>query len=465
MKGRPLAAALATTLAAGAAAGAQQTAESRPPFTLTLDSAVALAVRGATPVQYARFSAQVAGAEVARSYAQLLPNAAVIGYRTYDRGNQLVGSTAIVPWESRIETMGYQLSTSLNVLGAFSAYPGVRAARETRVAAGYSLARTTQAAALDAEQGYLQVILGRRLVDIARTNDSVSREDVNRVAELVRIGKRPPADLYRAQAQQGADEAAVYDAINRQRADQISLLQLLHVDPRERVTLDDPPLDTAALGPQYTDTAVLAGAALARRADLESADAQVDAKRWGVRRAGAEALPRLSLGFSILADGRVFDQTLLNGSDQITGMQTALAPQVGNQTTTLVSIGLGYDLFNVFRTRVDAQEARVAYAAAQLGAEDVRLQVTGDIARAIGEYDVARQRLFSARTGLAAAQASYDLTAGRFNVGFATILDLITAQAAFAKAREIDAEAVIQISLSKRALAFALGLDPTDRLP
>lgn len=435
------------------------------PLTLTLDSAVALAVTTATPLQNARFSARVSQVEVTRAYAPVIPNTNLVGYRAYDAGNQLVASTAIVPWDSRIETMGYQLSTSLNMLGPLSAYPGVRAARYAQVASNYSVARTRQAVALDAEQGYLQVILDGRLVDIARENDSVSRQQVTQVQQLVRVGKRPPADLYRAQAQESADEATVFDAINRQRADQVSLLQELHIDPEQRVALADPALDTTALGAQYADTTALAAAALAQRADLAAAQAQVDSKRWSIRRAGSDALPTLNAGFTVLGAGRVFDQTLLNGVDQITGAQTALAPQVGNQTNTVWSLGFGYNLLGVFQSHVDVQEARVAYSAAQLGAEDVRFQVTGDVARAIGEYAVAQERLEAARAGLAAGQASFDLTSGRYDVGFASIVDLLTAQEALAQARSLSAEAVIEVSLTKRALAFALGHDPTDHLP
>ncbi len=464
MSARHLAIAVLALCVAGARAR-PQTAAIAPPINLTLDSAVARAVTTATPLQNAQFFARISQSEVTRSYAPVIPNANIAAYRTYDAGNQLVSSTAIVPWDSRIETMGYQLSTSLNVLGALSAYPGVRAARYALASSNYSVSRTRQAVALDAEQGYLQVILDGRLVDIARQNDSVSQQQVTQVRELVRVGKRPPADLYRAQAQESANEAAVFDAVNRQRADQISLLQQLHIDPQEPVTLSEPSLDTVALGAHYADTAGLAVAALAQRADLEAAQAEVDARRWGMRRAGAEALPTLNAGISLVADGRVFDQTLLNGTNQITGIQSALAPQVGNQVTTVFSLGLGYNVLNMFQSHVDVQEARVAYSAAQLGAEDVRLQVAGNVARAIGEYAVAQQRLVSARSGLAAAQASFELTSGRYDVGFASIVDLLTAQAALAQARSLSAEAVIEVSLTKRALAFAIGLDPTDRLP
>jgi outer membrane protein len=205
--------------------------------------------------------------------------------------------------------------------------------------------------------------------------------------------------------------------------------------------------------------------AVRRRPDLQSAYAAIDATRWGLRRAANENMPQLSLGFALFSTGRVFDYANQAGVPQITSPQTPLGTQVGNQATHIISIGLGYSLFDLFRSRLDVQEARVAYGSAQLAEGDMQRAVTGDVARAISEYGVAEQRMVSTASGLTAAQAAFELVTGRYNVGFASIVDLLTSQAALAQAQSLRAQAIIQISLAKRALAYAMGFQPTDRLP
>lgn len=436
-----------------------------PPTALTLDTAIALALRVATPVQQGRYATQAAGTEVTRGYAALLPSVGTFGGRTVTTGNPLVGSRAMAPWDTRFETMGYQLSTSLNLLGGLTAYPAIQAARYTQQATGLALERTQQSVTLDVSQAYLQTLLDTELVAIARQNLGVSQQRVGQLAELVRVGKRPPADQFRAQAQQSADESIVFDSENRLRADEISLLQRLHIDPQRSLTLAPPTLDTASLGPQYRDTTALVDAAIRRRPDLQSAETEVDATRWGLRRASREALPSLSVGFSLFSIGRVFDRATQGGVNQVTTAQPSLASQVGNQATTVFSVGLGYNLYDLFRSRLDHQQAEVSYGSAELAAGDVRRQVTGDVARAVGEYGVAVDRLASTAAGLSSAQAAYDLVSGRFNVGFSSIVDLLTAQAALFQAQSLRAQAVVQLSLAKRALAYAIGLPPTDHLP
>lgn len=436
-----------------------------PPTVLTLDTAIALVLAIGTPVQQARFASANARTEATRSYAGVLPSIIGAGGRTLTNGNPLVGSRATVPWSTQFETAGYQLQTSLNLLGVVSAYPGVRSADYTRQTYDLSLERTRQSVALDVSQAFLQTVLDSQLVVIAAQNYALSQEQVVQLQGLVRVGKRPPADMYQAQAQASANQSLYLDVVNRQRNDEITLLERVHIDPQQTVKIATPDLDTTLLNAQYLDTARVAASALERRADLQSAQAGVDAARWGIRRAANENMPTLSVGFTLFSTGRVFDYAYQDGVPQVTTPQNPLGTQIGNQATRIFSIGLGYNLFDLFKSRLDRQEAQAAYGSAQVAEGDVKRAVTGDVARSIGEYGVSVQRMASTASGLAAAQAAFDLVKGRYTVGFASIVDLLTAQAALAQAQSLRAQAIVQLSLAKRAVAYAMGFQPTDRLP
>ncbi len=435
------------------------------PTVLTLDTAVALALSIGTPVQQARFSSANARTEETRNYVPVLPSIIASGGRTLLNGNPLVGSRATAPWNTQFETAGYQLLTSLNLLGAMTAYPGIKSADYTRRSLDLTLERTRQSVSLDVSQAFLQTVLDSELVVIAAQNYAVSQTQVVQLQDLVRVGKRPPADMYQAEAQASANQSIYLDAINRQRVDEIALLERVHIDPQQTVVVATPVLDTTLLSAQYLDTARVAAAAVERRADLQSAEAGVDAARWGIRHATSENMPSLAVGFTLFSTGRVFDYAYQAGVPQIGTPQTPLGTQIGSQTARIFSIGLGYNLFDLFRSTLDRQEAQVAFGAAQVAEGDVRRQVTGDVSRAIGEYGVAVQRMASTGSGLTAAQAAFALVQGRYNVNFASIVDLLTAQAALAQAQSLRAQAIVQLSLAKRAMAYAMGFQPTDRLP
>jgi outer membrane protein len=447
---------------APACLGAQQ---QQSPLLLTLDSAITLAIHASTPVLEARDVARVSGALVLERYAQFLPDLRAGGNFDQYAGNLLLSERDIRPTDARFRELEYHLSTTLNLFNGFADVAGVKAALATRNAADLSLARAEQTIALDVAQAYLGVNLDQQLVAIAKQNLSASQVRVEQLQELVRVGKRPPADLYRQQAQAAADQSTLSDANNRVLIDQIGLLERLRLDPHQPVQLVEPPADTGRLGTRYSNADALIQDATQRRADLRAANATVTANREDIARARSGYLPRLDFGASVFSLGRFFDYANQSGTTLLTSPQTPLWDQVGRQTTGELWLGLNWYVFDQFRTRLSVEEAHANYDASRYVDEDLRLSVAGDVARALSDYHTAVEQLDASRSGLDAAQQAYDLVNGRFAVGFASIVDVTTAQAALVQAQSLSAQAIFNVALRKRAIGYALGLDPMATLP
>lgn len=432
---------------------------------LTLDSAVAIGVKGATPVLQAQDISRLSGTLVLERYAQFLPDLRTGGLFDQYSGNLLLSQRDIHPTDTRFRELGYHVSSSLNLFNGFANVAGVKAALATRTAADLTLTRARQTIALNVTQAYLGVTLDQQLVTIARQNLAASQLRVVQLQELVRVGKRPPADLYRQQAQAAADLSALEDAINRVQADEVGLLERIRLDPHLPVQIVEPSPDTAALGPRYTNVDALVHDATARRADLLAADANLTASREDITRERSGYLPRVDLGASVFSLGRFFDYANTNGTSLLTAPQTPLIDQVGHNTTGELWLGLNWYVFDQFRTRLAVEQARVSYDAAQYADQDLRLGVAGDVVRALADYRTAVNQFIALRAGLDAAQQAYDLVNGRFEVGFASIVDVTTAQAALVQAQSLRAQATFNVALRKRAVGYALGLDPTAPLP
>ena len=435
--------------------------QAQQPLSLTLDSAVALAIHGATPVLQARDVSRLSGTLVLERYAQFLPDLRAGGVFDQYAGNVLLSERDIRPTDTRFRELGYHVSTTLNLFNGFADVAGVKAALATRSAADLTLARVEQTIALDVTQAYLGVTLDQQLVAIARQNLTASQVRVDQLQELVRVGKRPPADLYRQQAQAAADQSLLSDATNRVQTDEIGLLERLRLDPHLPVQVAEPPTDTARLGARYAQVDDLIHDAITRRADLLAANATVTANREDIGRARAGYLPTLDFGASVFSLGRFFDYANESGATLLTTPQTPLWDQVGRQTTGELWLGLNWYVFDQFRTRLAVEQAHVTYDASRYADEDLRLSVAGDVARALGDYKTAVEQLDASRAGLDAAQQAYDLVNGRFQVGFASIVDVTTAQTALVQAQSLRAQAVFNVALRKRAVGYALGLDPT----
>jgi hypothetical protein len=84
-------------------------------------------------------------------------------------------------------------------------------------------------------------------------------------------------------------------------------------------------------------------------------------------------------------------------------------------------------------------------------------QVIGEVRQAFGDYRAALQQLDSTHTGLIAAQKAYEVMQGRYEVGSASFVDLITAQATLVQSEAARAQAMIGFALQTRAMENALG--------
>jgi outer membrane protein len=433
--------------------------------TLTLDSAVTIAVHNATPVLVATNAQKLTGALVLERYGQFLPDlSGNAGFSQYV-GTPLLSGAAIIPTSTRFRDLNYSVSTTLNLFNGFSDLAGLKSAIATRTAADLSLERVKQTIALDVDQAFLVVVLDEQLVDIARQNVALSNTRVDQLTELVRVGKRPPADLYRQQAQAAADQSTLADAQNKVHVDEITFLERLRLDPRRPVTLTAPSPDTTLLAPQYVESDALVRDATARRTDLSAATARVTATHEVITQARSGYLPTLDLGAAVFSAGRFFDYANDAGKSILTTPETPLWDQVGRQTTGVVSLGLNWHFFDRFQTQLAIQQARFSYDSAQYAEQDIRFQVGGDVAQAFGDYQTAVQQLAATASGLTAAQQAYDLVNGRFAVGFASIVDVTTAQTALVAAQSLRAQAIVNLTLRKRALAYAMGFDPAQPLP
>jgi outer membrane protein len=444
------------------ALGAQQQPQ---PLLLTLDSAITIGIHAATPVLEARDVARVSGALVLERYAQFLPDLKAGSNFDQYAGNVLLSERDLRPTDTRFRELEYHLSTTLNLFNGFADVAGVKAALATRSAADLSLARAQQTIALDVAQAYLGVNLDQELVSIARQNLAASRVRVEQLQQLVRVGKRPPADLYVQQAQAAADQSRLSDANNQVLIDQIGLLERLRLDPHLPVQLVEPPADTVRLGSRYSNVDQLVQDATQQRTDLLAANQTVTASREDITRARSGYLPQLDFGAAVFSLGRFFDYANESGASILTVPQTPLWDQVGRQTTGELWLGLNWYVFDQFRTRLSVEQAHANYDQSRYVDEDLRLSVAGDVARALSDYRTAVEQLDATAAGLAAAQQAYDLVNGRFQVGFASIVDVTTAQTALVQAQSLRAQAIFNLALRKRAIGYALGLAPTAPLP
>lgn len=395
------------------------------------------------------------------SYGRFLPSLTTTVQSFNASGTALLSSTSLTPATAHYYGLGYTLSAGVNLFNGFRDRDHLQATLQSKTAAFSAFDRALQQVSFDVTQAYFQVVLDRRLVAVAQGNLELSQARERQITEQVNVGTKAPPEMYRQEAQERADEVAVIDAQNRQRNDEVALLRRLEVDPLKPFVLSEPAADTTLIASDSLRIDQLIADATRVRPDLTAAQEREQADQHEIDAAHGELLPKLNLRFDYLNNTRIYGREIVNGVDQLTVPQQSLGRQLGTQGLGQLSLGLSWDVFDDYRARLDMQRAEAATDRDRMLTRDLRLRINGEVQQAVGDYQAAERKLVATAAGLASAQEAYDAMQGRYDVGIATFVDVISAQTALTQARNLREEALINFALQKAVLQYVRGTPVT----
>jgi outer membrane protein len=413
-----IALALATLGAVPTAALAQ--APSATGKVLTADRAVQLALLN---------NNQVVG-----SHADLL-SARGNAYRAYTTIMPLVGGDVTRSGSgSTIGHLGY--SSNKSVAGSWrvvdlSAWADAAAAHSGVRGAAYGLQATRTEVALQARRQFYAVVNAVKQVEVNTNAVRLARENSRRVRTLLEVGSVSRSDVLKQDvltSQSVLDSIAAEQALLTQRNDLATLIGVAEGSMGE--------VDTVlALAPRAYDEASVLREAETNRPDLKAARATLAASRQSVlssrlswlpyvnMQGSATYYPETSLGFGAgrLSQGK----QLVNGS-----------------------LALSWDLFDGLTKAANSVSARALFERARSNYQVLTTNLAGQVHQAIMTYGQALATEQTAEAGLASASENLRLTQQKYNVGSATILDLVDAQVQLQRAQTqlISAQSGIQIA-------------------
>jgi outer membrane protein len=426
---------------------------------ISLEKSIKFAIEAASSVIKASGESEISAQQLMQGYLQFAPNLAATGAYSRARGNSLLYQATPTYVDTVNHGANYAITTTLNIFNGLSDFAGLKAALNRKDAADLTLKRAKQQIALDVAQSFLQVILDQQLVRIAKKNLVASQDREKLLTEQTRVGVRNLADLFRQQAQTSADESFMATQENKQRTDELQLLQKLRLDTSVNYRLVEPKLEEEGKGDRFDDEEKLIKMAVDNRVDLTAVKERAKAASWDVTSARASYFPRLDFGASMAGLGRILDEQFVAGADVVApfGDQRTIEDQLQHEIVYTVGVTLTWNIFDRWTTRVNTERARVNATNARVDSEDFQRQVVAEARQAWGDYRTVLQQLESSKKGLQAAQKAYEVVQGRYQVGSASFVDLTTAQAALVQAEASRAQAVIAFALQTRTMETVLG--------
>jgi len=400
---------------------------------ITLDDAVARAlVRSPTMAQ------QEQGVLTARTgqrqaWGSFLPTLSVSSSGALRSQNRFDPNTDRV-------VQGSSDSYSAGISASYSVFEGGRrfaeldAADAEIVAAEASREDQRFQVTLDTEIIFFEALRQSDLLEVERTRLEQAEQNLSMVRRRTEVGRATISDSLRARLERVNAEQAVLQAETATRAARFQLGRQIGegmpVVPVPPESLEPGPLPLAEAEIMQIAEAASPGV-VAARAQAGAASAQVSAARTAY-------LPNLSL-----SSGYNWANQSASFADGTTSWSLALRAS--------------YPIFNGFQRGTTVERARFAQQVANLQEEDARLGARAEADAALQDIRTAERGIEIAEEALLVASEDLRVVRERYEVGVATVLDVIISQAAADEAAASAVTARYDYWLARARLEAVLG--------
>lgn len=415
--------------------------------TLTIEDAVAEALRSNQDYLIARSELERAEAEIQKATADAYPHLSlgstysryllvpevVFGGQTFKMGsdNQIdAGLTLTQPiWQ------GGKVLAAIKIAHTYRKYVE-EAVSETGAEIAFAVRNT-----------FLDVILARDVVSVYRDALATAELNLEMVDKMQSQGVVSEYEKLRAEVEVANLRPQLLQAQNQSELALHALRNLLSMDLTEPLELQYS--YDASSNVQTLNLVRLTELAVANRASLMQREHLKEITRRAVGIAKSEGSPKFDF-VSQYGWRYQSDDLGLNGKDW--------------SPNWVASISLSYPIFNGFSTKASVRKAKVDKLQAELGYEKTREQVEFQVRDAYLRYSEAVERLQSQLKTIEQAEEGLRIARIRYQNGVGTQLEILSSESALTLARTNHVQATHDVALAVYRLQRVTGSDNFDAL-
>jgi len=428
---------------------------------LTVEDAVKMALENNSQIVQANAAVLDARSGLYSSYTGLMPQVSADYTRSgsldsKSRGIRVFGGVPFPILAQDVE----QYSTTPRVSGRWSVLnlstlSEWSSARNGLKAAQLSHKATRQEVALDARRRYYEVVKAIHLARVSSEALRLSRDDERRVRALFNVGSVSRSDLLKAQvrtAQSELDSLARHNGIS---ANRISLATAIGV---EEAKLGEVDTVLTAETRAYDEAQILAEAERSRP-DLMAARAEWNAARAGLRAANLGRLPYLWVAGSADLNPTSSSKTttLAHDSAGIAIPDRVASGRFEQDGSYGGQIGVTWNVFNGLTNESAIARSRARVLRAKDTYEVLHRNLASEVSQTLLTYREVVEGYNVAQRAIESATENLKLTQQKYNVGSATILELIDAQVQLQRAQSDGVSALAGMRVAEATVEKVRG--------
>lgn len=418
---------------------------------LTLDEAMASALKSNPSLEASEESLSAARGKVDSSWSGFLPQLLVsLGYRraTMNSSAPPYIDTSLLPagmgsFLGRDEPDSYDNFsagvTFNHTLWDFGRTTGaLGAAKELRSAAETDVKATRESVLLNTVLGYYQVLATQEVVNVAEETVRQMEQHLTVATHQTEAGVRQRIDVVRAESDLASARLNLSKAKNGLQISKLQLLAAMGTHESREFRAERPQSQAATAAPATNDREALVAQALDNRPDLKSLSARARATERAVDISQSGYFP--SLGFSAGLNWQGYE------------LKSEAMPM-----NWFAGLSLNWNALAWIPVSGSSSEAQANARAVMANRKALELGIRTEVEASALALDEARQRLVPSKALVAMAAETLRLAEGRYQAGAGSIVEVTDAQAIYTQARLGQIQAEFDVETSSARLSRALG--------
>jgi outer membrane protein len=421
------------------------------PRRISLNEAIAIALRNNRTMQAARFGSEAARDQIGVARGAILPHLDAAENYSYTDNPVLAFSDLLLQQDfsqknfalSQLNHPAFLSNFQSQVILSFPVFAGGRLIAAYRAvgfaadAAQWNAIQARQRVELNVVESYYGALLAEQRVSVLDHALIAARAHLQQARDLFEHGMVVNSDVLRTRVLVGTLEQQRLEAQSRL---EIAWAELAHAlgDEDERLAPVEGPGDSQS-DARLAQLETMVDRALANRPEIKASYSRVKEAEQAVIIARADYLPRVDIS-------GVYE----NDSERLL--------RAGNNGALFVTGRL--NIFNGGATRSKLDAARAQLRLAQALAKDLRHSVALEVETAYRALGAARQEIEVARRNTAYAERALRILDDRYSSGLATNIEVLDAQTTHEEADMRLVNAQVGVAIERAALNLASGIEP-----
>lgn len=410
----------------------------------TLQQCISYAFENNISVKQADISRRIAQNNLLQSKLNLLPTVSGDASVNFNFGNS-INPTTYEFTQTATNSNSYSLNANVLLFSGLQQYQNIKMNEYNVKAADENKLNTQNNVALTIAQYYLQILQNKELLEVAKNQLLVSKQQYERTKAQIAGGTAPAGNIYQSEAQIAGDELRIVNAQNALDLSKLLMKLILQLDPEQVFDVVTPTISNNIAYDEFYDANRIYQIAVNQQPVIKSATWRLKSAERTLFMSKGAFSPTLSafatlrtnyfsqqktyttgtnLNFNTIGFTETTLERVLQPSPEVIVSKTPYTNQLKQNLAEGIGLSLNVPIFSRWSRVTNMNNNKLQVLNASLNLDAAQNQLKQDIYQAYANYVSSKKTYDAQQKNVSSLEKTYEFSRDRFGVGALSQIDL-----------------------------------------